>query len=56
MAIKLGKQAFYRQLEAGLEEAYELASEVMACNMITEDAQEGVDAFVAKRKPQWKGR
>ena len=56
VAIKLGKQAFYRQLEAGLEQAYELASEVMACNMITEDAQEGIDAFVAKRKPQWKGR
>ncbi len=56
VAIKLGKQAFYRQLETGLEEAYELASEVMACNMITEDAREGIDAFVAKRKPQWKGR
>jgi len=56
VAIRLGKQAFYRQLEMGLEEAYELASEVMACNMITEDAQEGIDAFVAKRKPQWKGR
>ena len=55
VAIKLGKQAFYRQLEVGLEQAYELASEVMACNMITEDAQEGIDAFVAKRKPQWKG-
>ena len=56
VAIKLGKQAFYRQLELGLEEAYDLASEVMACNMITEDAREGIDAFVDKRKPQWKGR
>ncbi|MHB8668224.1 MAG: enoyl-CoA hydratase [Burkholderiales bacterium] len=56
VAIKLGKQAFYRQLEMGLEGAYELASEVMACNMMAEDAQEGIDAFVAKRKPQWKGR
>jgi len=56
VAIKLGKQAFYRQLELGLEEAYDLASETMACNMITEDAREGIDAFVAKRKPEWKGR
>jgi len=56
VAIKLGKQAFYRQLEMGLEGAYELASETMACNMMAEDAQEGIDAFVAKRKPQWKGR
>ncbi len=56
VAIKLGKQAFYRQLETGLEEAYELASETMACNMMAEDAKEGIDAFVAKRKPQWKGR
>ena len=56
VAIKAGKQMFYRQLEMGLDEAYELASEVMACNMMAEDAQEGIDAFVAKRKPQWKGR
>lgn len=56
VAIKAGKQAFYRQLEMGLEHAYDLASEVMACNMMAEDAQEGIDAFVAKRKPQWKGR
>ncbi len=56
VAIKLGKQAFYRQLEMGLEQAYDLASETMVCNMMAEDAQEGIDAFVAKRKPQWKGR
>lgn len=56
VAIKAGKQMFYRQLEMGLDAAYELASEVMACNMMAEDAQEGIDAFVAKRKPQWKGR
>ena len=56
VAIKAGKQMFYRQLEMGLEEAYELASETMACNMMAEDAQEGIDAFVAKRKPQWTGR
>ncbi len=56
VAIKAGKQMFYRQLEMGLDEAYELASETMACNMMAEDAQEGIDAFVAKRRPQWKGR
>ena len=56
VAIKAGKQMFYRQLELGLDAAYELASEVMACNMMAEDAQEGIDAFVAKRKPEWKGR
>ena len=56
VAIKAGKQMFYRQLEMGLDEAYELASETMACNMMAEDAQEGIDAFVAKRKPEWKGR
>jgi len=56
VAIKAGKQMFYRQLEMGLDEAYELASETMACNMMAEDAQEGIDAFVGKRKPQWKGR
>lgn len=56
VAIKAGKQMFYRQLEMGLDEAYALASETMACNMMAEDAQEGIDAFIGKRKPQWKGR
>jgi enoyl-CoA hydratase/carnithine racemase len=56
VAIKAGKQMFYRQLELGLEPAYALASEAMACNMAAEDAQEGIDAFIAKRKPEWKGR
>jgi len=56
VAIRIGKEAFYRQLEQGLDAAYDLASETMACNMMAEDAQEGIDAFVAKRKPEWKGR
>ena len=56
VAIMAGKQMFYRQLEMGLDEAYELAGETMACNMMAEDAQEGIDAFIAKRQPQWKGR
>ena len=55
-AIAMGKQVFYRQLEQGLEGAYELATESMACNMMCADAAEGIDAFMQKRKPQWQGR
>jgi enoyl-CoA hydratase/carnithine racemase len=56
VAVKSGKQMFYRQLELGLAEAYELATEVIACDMMTEDAQEGIDAFIEKRPPEWRGR
>ena len=56
VAISMGKRLFYAQLEMGLDEAYALAAQTMACNMMAEDAQEGIDAFIAKRKPQWKGR
>jgi len=55
LAIRLGKELFYRQLGLPLDEAYACASEIMACNMDSEDAREGIDAFIAKRKPQWKG-
>jgi enoyl-CoA hydratase/carnithine racemase len=55
-AVRLGKQLFYRQLEMGQEAAYQMASETMACNMMFEDAGEGIDAFMAKRKPEWRGR
>jgi enoyl-CoA hydratase/carnithine racemase len=55
VALRLGKQAFYRQMEQGLEGAYTDASEVMACNMTTDDAAEGIDAFIEKRKPNWRG-
>ena len=55
VALRLGKQAFYRQLEQELEDAYTDASEVMACNMTTDDAVEGIDAFIEKRKPNWRG-
>jgi enoyl-CoA hydratase/carnithine racemase len=55
-AVRLGKQLFYRQLEMGQEAAYQVASETMACNMMFEDAGEGIDAFMAKRKPEWQGR
>ncbi len=56
VAIAMGKQMFYRQLEMGLEGAYQYASEVMACNMMTEDAAAGIDAFIGKRKVEWLGR
>jgi enoyl-CoA hydratase/carnithine racemase len=52
-AIALGKDLFYRQLEAGTEAAYQMAGQTMACNMIDDVAQEGVQAFMEKRKPNW---
>jgi enoyl-CoA hydratase/carnithine racemase len=55
LTLKIGKQAFYRQAELGLAEAYDYASQVMTENMMVLDAQEGIDAFLAKRKPEWKG-
>jgi len=55
VAVAMGKRMFYRQLEMGLEGAYQLASETMACNMMADDAAEGIDAFTQKRKPEWKG-
>jgi enoyl-CoA hydratase/carnithine racemase len=56
VAVAMGKQLFYRQLEMGLDGAYQLASETMACNMMSEDAGAGIDAFMEKRKPEWKHR
>jgi enoyl-CoA hydratase/carnithine racemase len=53
--LKIGKEAFYRQAELSLVEAYSYASQVMTENMMALDAQEGIDAFLAKRKPEWKG-
>ncbi|HMM54622.1 MAG TPA: enoyl-CoA hydratase [Candidatus Desulfobacillus sp.] len=55
-AVAMGKQAFYRQIEMGLDGAYQMAAETMACNMMAEDAQAGIDAFIAKQPmPRWKG-
>jgi enoyl-CoA hydratase/carnithine racemase len=56
-AVAIGKGLFYRQLEDGMEAAYAAASEAMTCNMMTEDAGAGIDAFVAKQPPpKWRGR
>ena len=56
VAVATGKRMFYPQLEAGLEDAYRQAADAMACNMMAEDAGEGIDAFMAKRPAVWKGR
>ncbi|UCV03024.1 enoyl-CoA hydratase [Dechloromonas denitrificans] len=56
VAVRTGKGMFYQQLEMGLVEAYAYAGEVMACNMMSEDAGEGIDAFMQKRPPQYRGR
>jgi enoyl-CoA hydratase/carnithine racemase len=53
VAIALGKELFYRQAEMGIEAAYQLAGQTMACNMIDAVAQEGVQAFIEKRRPNW---
>jgi enoyl-CoA hydratase/carnithine racemase len=53
VAIAMGKGMYYKQLEMGIEAAYQLAGQTMACNMIDEVAQEGVDAFMSKRRPNW---
>ena len=53
---RLGKALFYEQLEQGIADAYTTASEGMACNMMLDDAGEGIDAFLAKRPAHWKGR
>ncbi|MDX1711398.1 MAG: enoyl-CoA hydratase [Rhodovibrionaceae bacterium] len=53
--LKIGKEAFYRQLERPLKDAYTYTSEVMVTNMMARDAAEGIDAFLEKRDPVWHG-
>ncbi len=52
-AIAIGKSLFYRQIEMGIADAYRVAGETMACNMMEPCAQEGIDAFIEKRPPAW---
>jgi enoyl-CoA hydratase/carnithine racemase len=52
--VKLGKQAFYRQAEMSLADAYRYAAEVMTENMLARDAEEGIGAFIEKRQPTWR--
>src|SRR6185437_2555846 len=54
--LNIGKQAFYRQAELGLADAYKYASEVMTGNMMMRDAEEGIGAFIEKRDPKWEDR
>ena len=53
VALAIGKRQFYAQLEAGIEQAYAIAGQAMACNMMDEAALEGVQAFIDKRPPAW---
>ena len=56
LTLAIGKEAFYKQAELDLDAAYAYASEVMTRNMLARDAREGIDAFLAKRAPQWTGK
>lgn len=57
LAVRMGKEMFYKQIELGLSGAYDYAGEVMACNMMAEDVADGIDAFMSKQsKTEWKGR
>lgn len=53
VALAMGKELFYRQLEMGVDAAYQLAGQTMACNMMDAAALEGTQAFLDKRKPNW---
>jgi enoyl-CoA hydratase/carnithine racemase len=55
LTVRLGKEAFYRQLHLGEPDAYALATDVMTANALTRDAQEGMGAFLQKRSPTWRG-
>ena len=56
LTIKIGKQAFYKQLEMPLKKAYSYTSRMMSLNMMTKDAHEGITAFIEKRKPKWENK
>jgi enoyl-CoA hydratase/carnithine racemase len=56
LTLKIGKEAFYRQIEMPLAEAYKYACTVMVENMLARDAEEGISAFIEKREAKWEGR
>jgi enoyl-CoA hydratase/carnithine racemase len=56
LVVGVGKQAFYRQIEMPVEQAYAYTKEIMSFNASFADAQEGMSAFLEKRKPEWKGK
>jgi enoyl-CoA hydratase/carnithine racemase len=56
LTVKIGKEAFYRQLEMNLADAYAYASQTMVENMLARDAEEGIGAFIEKRSPKWQDR
>lgn len=56
LTLKIGKKAFYRQIDQDLQGAYDYCSRVMTENMMAQDAEEGIAAFVEKRSPVWKGK
>ena len=56
LTIKIGKQAFYKQLEMPLSKAYKYTSQMMTLNMMSLDAKEGISAFLEKRSPKWKNK
>tara|TARA_B100001750_G_scaffold99182_1_gene78555 strand:- start:197 stop:709 length:513 start_codon:yes stop_codon:yes gene_type:complete len=56
LTIKIGKKAFYKQLEMPLKKAYKYTSKVMTENMMSFDAKEGISAFIEKRSPSWKNK
>ena len=56
LVLKIGKEAFYNQIEMPLDGAYKYTAEVMTQNMLAQDANEGINAFIEKRPPNWKGK
>ncbi len=56
LTIKIGKKAFYKQLEMSLRNAYKYTSKTMTLNMMSHDAKEGISAFLQKRQPKWKNK
>ena len=56
VSVSTGKDMFYAQLEKGLAAAYAYAQQIMVCNMMADDAGEGIDAFLQRRQPVWKNK